>query len=687
MRQLAKLETGKVSAILVIVFGFLIVGALFGLLPKSSGDSYPGTGLPSDAESAKVSALLTKFPGADQSAGIIVWSRGSDAAAKLSDADRAAIAATLPALAKLSTVPQAVHPVFSDDGSAAYVAVPVKSQDSTTGIHDQAAAMRSAAATGLPSGLDARLTGPLGFQDDTGNAFAGADFRLLLVTALVVAALLLVTYRSPILWIVPLVVVGMADGLSRFVVTAVGQAVGLSMDPSVLGILSVLVFGAGTDYALLLIARYREELRLLDDRREAMRIAVSGAGPAILASGVTVTLSLGMLLFGRLESERALGLACAIGIAIALCFALLLLPAALVVCGRGLFWPFVPKAVHGEHVARRGVWDRIGGLVARRTAIVAAAVVVVVGGLSTGVIGFGIGLTQTEELLGTPSSVTAEEVLQRSFSPGLTTSTTVLAKDAVADRALSLAESTTGVSKASAGASAGGWTRIDVTLGGAPQGEANFASVRELRASYASAGGELAKSLVGGTEATALDQRDLAAADRQLVIPLILGVVFVVLLVLLRSIVAPLLLLATVVGTFFAALGAGRWVFGLLGFAAYDTSVVLYSFLFLVALGIDYNIFLITRAKEERERLGTRDGMLRALATTGGVITSAGVLLAAVFVVLGVLPVVALAQIGVIVCIGVLLDTLAVRTLLVPALVLLLGDRFWWPARVRALKN
>ncbi|WP_375390240.1 MMPL family transporter, partial [uncultured Amnibacterium sp.] len=530
--------------------------------------------------------------------------------------------------------------------------------------------------------LSARITGPVGFQADIVGAFAGADLRLLLVTASVVAVLLIVTYRSPLLWIVPLVVVGSADGLARVVVAAVAGPLGLTVDASISGIQSVLVFGAGTNYALLLISRYREELRRHEDHHDAMRVAVRSAGPTIAASGGTVTLSLLTLLLGELAGNRALGVACALGVVIAILAAVLWLPAALVVFGRRLFWPFVPRFAAEGHPEQRGVWIAIGRRVARRPRTVAAVALVGIVLLGSGLAGARFGLSQTEQLLGDPESVQAQALLDRSFSAGFAAQTVVLAPTAVADRVEDIAKGTDGVAAVTRGAAAAGRTELDLRLDGAPASDAAFASVQDLRTGFRDAGGAVADTLVGGSDATAYDQQQAQRRDQSVVVPAILAVVFLVLALLLRSLVAPVLLLASVLATFLASLGLGDLLFQhVFGFGGFDVQVPLFAFLFLVALGVDYNIFLTARAREERVRHGTREGIVVALGSTGGVITSAGVLLAAVFVVLGVLPVVALAQIGTLVCIGVLLDTLVVRTLLVPALVLITGDRFWWPSK------
>ena len=685
MRALARLVSGRRSSWAVLGGTLVVVALLFALLPSDDDDAFPASGLPDTSQSAQVQALLDDFPSADATAGVLVWSRGG---AELSADDLASISSRSEALAALSTTPEAVRPQVSDDGAAALVAVPLSAADVDTDLDGVATSLRDAASAGLPDGLTAALTGPVGFQDDVSNAFAGADLRLLLVTVLVVAVLLIVTYRSPVLWIVPLVVVGVADGLARVVVSALASAADVPVDASISGIHSVLVFGAGTNYALLLVARYREELLHVDDRHVAMRTAVRSAGPAIAASGGTVALSLATLLLASLAGNRALGFACAIGVVIAIASALVVLPAALVVCGRGLFWPFVPRASssspgpHGHAARRPGAWERLGRGVQRRPARVAVAAAAGVGVLCLGLGGYAVGLSQTDQLLGDPESVTAQAVIDESFSAGLTSTTTVLVPDTATADAVSVAEGVDGVASATAGEQADGLTRVDVQLDAEPESDAASTAVQALRDAYAGAGGAVSDALVGGGDATAYDERTAAAADLRLIAPIILAIVFAILALLLRSLVAPVLLIASVLATFAASLGASTWLFRhVLGFDALDTSVTLYAFLFLVALGVDYNIFLTTRAREERLRHGTREGMVRALSSTGGVITSAGVLLAAVFAVLGVLPVVALTQVGVVVCIGVLLDTLVVRTVLVPALVFVVGDAFWWPSR------
>ncbi|MBC7442632.1 MAG: MMPL family transporter [Ramlibacter sp.] len=683
MIAILRFITGRGTAWIVLAATAVAVGLLFTLLPANDSEEFPTSGLPTSSQAAQVDKLLTEFPSAKQTSAIVVWSRDG---AQLTGADLTAITARSTALGEQSTVPQATMPQVSKDQQAALSVVPLDAGTANADIGQTAADIRAAASKDLPDGLTAYVTGAVGFQSDITNAFAGADLRLLLVTVIVVAVLLIVTYRSPVLWIVPLVVVGLADGLAGVVVGALAEPFGITLDPSVAGIQSVLVFGAGTNYALLLVARYREELLRTESRNDAMLTAVRGAGPAIAASGGTVALSLLTLLFAELSGNRALGFACAIGVVIAILFALIVLPAALVVCGRGLFWPFVPRFVPGGGTELRpGFWTRLGRGVQRRPVLITAVSIVGLGALSLGLIGASVGLSQADQLLGKPESVQAQAIVEKSFSAGLTSQTIVLVPDAAATEATTLAEQTSGIDSVQAGESANGLIRLNLSLASEPGSDATFATIDTLRGVYADASGDVSEALVGGSDATAFDNKTSAQADQDLIIPMILAIVFTILALLLRSLVAPVLLIASVLATFFASLGASNWIFqNLMGFPAFNTNVVLFAFLFLVALGVDYNIFLTTRAREERITHGTKEGMVRALSSTGAVITSAGILIAAVFAVLGVLPVVALTQIGVIVCIGVLLDTLVVRTLVVPALVFLTGDRFWWPSRPAA---
>jgi putative drug exporter of the RND superfamily len=489
----------------------------------------------------------------------------------------------------------------------------------------------------------------------------------------------LITYRSPILWIIPLAVVGVADQMAAKLAPSVAGWFDITPDASVTGILSVLVFGAGTNYALLLIARYREELLSIENRNEAMRKALRGAGPAIIASGSTVTLALLTLTFAALEGNRSLGIVCATGVVIAMISALAVLPAALVVFPRWVFWPITPK-MGGVNKSDNGLWAKLGKGVSKKPVVVSIVGFILLGALATGAAGIQVGLSSTDRFLKTPEAVVGQEVLADAFAAGSTTPTIVIANKTNADAVVAAATAVEGVDSAKVASSNDSISKIEVVLDAESQSDEAYATIKLLRTAVHEVGG--ADAMVGGQDAQALDVKEAYAHDQLIVIPMILILVFIVLVLLLRALVAPVLLLVTVVASFFASMGAGWLLFvNFFGFPALDLSVFLYSFLFLVALGVDYNIFLVTRAKEEAAHLGTKQGMIKALSATGGVITSAGILLAAVFAVLGVLPLVALAQIGVIVCIGVLLDTLLVRTVIVPALAFISGKKFWLPSK------
>jgi RND superfamily putative drug exporter len=684
--------TGRKTAWVTLLIGLIFAMLAFGPLRAASTETTPGVGLPADTESVVVDELISTLPGSDSTAAVIVYASDS----KLSDEQVTWLQGSFDPIAQMLVgganekfvefsnlevngakfVPPAA---ISEDSTTAVITVPMEQTDSTEEIATRVENLRELAKEDAPAGLEVYVTGPEGFSADLSGVFAGADFTLLLSTVIIVAALLLITYRSPTLWIVPLLVVGVADGMAGQLARQVAALFGITPDGSVTGILAVLVFGAGTNYALLLIARYREELLLHEDRHFAMAKALRSAAPAIIASGSTVTLALLTLSFADLAGNRALGLVCAVGIVIAMISALGVLPAALVVFGRGLFWPFVPK-FGGINKSDTGLWAKLAKGVSKKPVAVSILGVLILGGLASGVGGIQVGLASTDRFLKTPEAVVGQQVLAEAFPAGSTSPTIVVAKSAQAEEVKALVENVDGVASVSLGESDGTITQLNVILDAEGQSEEAYAAINLIRDEVDKATGAEAK--VGGLDAQALDVKDAYAHDQLIVIPLILILVFIVLVILLRSFVAPVLLLATVVASFFASMGAGWWIFtSVLGFPALDLSVFLFSFLFLVALGVDFNIFLVTRAKEEAEKLGTRQGMIKALSATGGVITSAGVLLAAVFAVLGVLPLVALAQIGVIVCIGVLLDTLLVRTVIVPALAFMTGKKFWWPLK------
>lgn len=662
--RLADLVTSRRSWAIALLVA-LVSGLLIAVIGSDSSAQQSPVSLPSSAESARAAALLKQFPGGDKAPAILVITRTDDA--PLTPADLAA--------AQPKTGPPLM---VSTDGKAALTAIPMRADLSGFALNDAVNELRQSASKDLPADLRAQITGGPAFGADIANAFAGANVTLLAVTAAVVALLLILTYRSPVLWLVPLTVIGFADRVGAAVGGPITSAAGLTADGSTAGITSVLVFGAGTNYALLLISRYREELHHSSDHRVALRKAVRAAGPAILASNATVVLALLTLLFASSPSTRSLGLQAASGLVVAAIFSLLVLPPLLALCGVGLFWPFVPRQ-GGPDLADSGAWHRIAAGVARRPVQVLVASFAVLAVLACGLFGAHIGLSQTEQFRVKAESVTGFETLAAHFPSGLTDPAHVIGASGQAPQLESAIRATPGVvSATAAGDDGNGRTQWSVVIDAAPASDSSFETIGALRDSVHEVD---PTALVGGSDAQALDARDGASRDRLIIVPAILAVVLVVLFILLRAVIAPLVLVGVTVLSAVAALGLGDWVsVHLFGFPALDNSTPLFAFLFLVALGVDYTIFLVTRAKEETREHGTTGGIVRAVSATGAVITSAGIVLAAVFCVLGVLPLIVLTQLGIIVGLGILLDTFLVRTVVIPALFTLIGPKIWWPA-------
>jgi RND superfamily putative drug exporter len=694
LNNIASFITGRKTSWVTLLIGLIFAVLAFGPLSAPESDNAPTDGLPANNETVLVNKALEDLPGTDGTVALVVYSSDT----KLTEEQELWITGTFDPIAQgfvdgagdkfleftsgelngEAFVPPAQ---VSDDGKVAVITVLLEEIEENTERNERMAEMRAIAKEDMPTGLNVYITGPEGFQVDIAGVFAGANFTLLLSTVIIVAVLLLITYRSPVLWLVPLIVIGVADGMAAQIAPQLATIfLGSPADGSITGILSVLVFGAGTNYALLLIARYREELLLNEDRHQAMYKALRGVTPAVLASGGTVALALLTLLFAELGGNRTLGLVVAGGIVMAMFAALVVLPAAIVVFGRGLFWPFVPK-FGGVNKSEKGLWAKLGRGVSKRPVIVSIAGFVILAVLSFGATGVKVGLSSTEQFRVAPEAAIGQDVRAEAF--GATSEAIVIANNGFEDEVASAAEKVSGVAEVTIGDSNSDITKIDVVLEAESQSEEAYVIIRELRQELGAIEG--ADALVGGLDAQRLDVKDTYASDQLTVIPMILILVFLVLVLLLRSLVAPILLLLTVVASFFSAIGASWLLFeNVFGLPALDLSVFLYSFLFLVALGVDYNIFLVTRAKEEAEKIGLKEGMIKALASTGGVITSAGILLAAVFAVLGVLPLIALYQIGIIVGIGVLLDTLLVRTVIVPSLAFITGKYFWWPNHKKA---
>lgn len=655
-----------------MVVCLLLGGVAIGLLGEAEREATPTDSAPDGAGSTMVVELEERFAG-EESVAIALFATEGD------ELGRQALGALQQRFREVAGEHVQGPPrlVPSEDGTAAFGVLTVPGVGASE-VADEVERIRTELREELPDGVTAQLTGPAAIQADLAAVFDGANFRLLAATASVVAVLLIVTYRSPLLWLVPLTVVGIADRAAAALATHALKVCGVAWDESTVGILSVLVFGAGTDYALLLISRYRDELRVEEDRYAAMRRAVRRTAEAVLASSTTVVVGLLTLLLSVTPTTRGLGLACAVGVVVAAFGALAVLPFTLVLFGRWVFWPKTPRVGQETLVESSGGWRRVGDFVARRPAAVIVGTVVGLAALAAGVSQLQTGLSPEEQFLQKPEAIEASERFAASFPAGDLDPTTIITAAPVPE-VTSAVQQVSGVTDIRPSGSADDLSRVDVVLEAEPGSTQARETVRELRDALEG----FDRTYVGGTEASALDEQDATSRDRWLIIPLILGLVVVALVFLLRSVVAPAILVATVVGTYLAALGASWWLFtGVFGFARLDVAVPLYAFLFLVALGVDYNIFLVSRAAEEARRHGTREGMLRALTATGGVITSAGILLAAVFAVLGVLPLVVLAQLGVVICIGVLLDTLVVRTLLVPAIVVRLGPAFWWPRRL-----
>ncbi|MFC8527118.1 MMPL family transporter [Nocardia sp. NPDC057227] len=674
----AAVVSAKKSWLLLVAL--LLAGiAAIGLIGSNDSAGQAPNSLPDSAESARAAAALDEFPGADVAAAIAVVTRTDDG--RLTDADLAAANAALDRMRGTSVVRAdgpAAPIIPAPDGAAALGQVSVDAALNGFALTDAVAELRTAAKDGLPRDLTVQVTGGPAFGADIADSFSGANVTLLGVTALVVAILLIATYRSPVLWLVPLLVVGLADRVATSVGTGLAELTGLSFDGSTSGITSVLVFGAGTNYALLLVSRYRDELHRHADHREALRLAVRRAGPAILASNATVVLALLVLLLAVLPNTRSLGALAAAGLVVAAVFVLGALPPALALCGRKVFWPFVPQ-VDERDSATEGLWHRVAAGVVRKPVLVAATSLTALVLCALALLGAQVGLSQTEQFRVSAESVDGFDALAEHFPSGAADPTTVVARASAGDAVQGALEGVDGVDRVTAaGDSDTGLRRWSVVLEAAPASDEAFATVERLRAAVAEIPG--AEPLVGGSDAEALDVRDAAQRDQKVVIPLILAVVFLVLLALLRAVPAAVLLVAVTVLSALAALGVGSLLsIHVFGFPAFDTNTPLFALLFLVALGVDYTIFLVTRAQEETPEHGTTDGMVRAVSATGAVITSAGVVLAAVFCVLGVLPLITLTQLGIVVGIGILLDTFLVRTVVIPALFAIIGPRIWWP--------
>ena len=683
-QRYARLVAGRRSKWIVLVFWLLLV-AVGGSLAAKMGsieNNEAQTWLPANAQSTQALKLSERhFADKNLSTAVVVYARN----AKLTSADLAKVEGDRALLAKRRIVAANIPAVVvSSDKKAAFISVPLRvSKSDNSVLGDGVDRVRAIAKHDAQHGLQVKVAGEAGNVSDYIHVYSGLDTTLLAVTLAVVALFLLITYRSPILWLVPLIAVGLASQISSAVVYMLGKHAGLMVNGQSAFILTVLVLGVGTDYALLLIARYREELHRHEDRHEAMAFALRRCLPAILASAATVLVATLCLVFGSMNSTRSLGPVVAIGVAVAFLAMISLLPALLVILGRWLFWPFIPRHSAEYDYANaekdHAVWARISRFVGRTPRPMWIGTALVLAALAFGSLTLVSGQTQSEQFTSKVDSVTGQQIIAKHFPAGSSAPADVYVPTSGEAAALAAVGDVHGVTRATAVASSGGWTHITAVLSDAPDTPAARQTIERMRNALDRSPGKASSALVGGQSAVALDTSKAQGQEEKLLIPLILGVVLIMLIVLLRALVAPIVLLLSVVLSYAAAVGAAALLFHALGHPHIDRGLLLFGFLFLVALGVDYTIFLMTRVREEVQRRGHREGVLAGLTVTGGVITSAGLVLAGTFLVLAVIPVVGSIQQGVLVAVGVLLDTFLVRSLLVPALALDIGPRMWRP--------
>lgn len=716
--------------VLIIVWVAIggIGGPTFGKISDVSTNDQAGF-LPASAESTAVNEWQQKFYDSDSIPAVIVSVKDSGTLTEAEKAQFVDLAPTIQGAPGVADLPdQAFLPTFSKDGKAVEYFVPftASGEELLADVGD----LRTIVSENFPSGFQSYVTGPAGLLADFVKGFAGIDGILLLVALAAVFVILLIVYRSILLPILVLLtsVFALSAAIVGIYYLALNDVIKVSGQSQ--GILSILVIGAATDYALLFVSRYREALFEVQSKWAAIGRAYRGSFEAIAFSALTVILALLCLLFSDLNSNKALGPISAFGIFFAFLAAVSFLPALLAAFGRAAFWPFMPK-VGKKKVEKadaepieglegvRGLWRSVGSLISKRprltwivTLVLLLAAVAALPTLKAS------GLPQTDFLLGSNiQSVDGQKALGEHFDAGTGSPAVIIADESNYIEVEKIAQDTAGIStvsiypdgdktkaafeeamKTAVAESIATRTPLvvptvtpvpkvvdgKVLINATLEYQADSAQaedvVKELRVEYADAD---TGALVGGETAIALDTNVTAQADLFKIIPIVLIVIFIILMLLLRSIVAPLVLIGTVVVSYAATLGVSALVFNnLFHFPGADASVPLFGFVFLVALGIDYNIFLMTRVREESMKIGTRPGILRGLAVTGGVITSAGIVLAATFAALGVIPILFLVQIAFIVAFGVILDTVVVRSLLVPALSYDIGKKIWWPSKL-----
>ncbi|WP_147107412.1 MMPL family transporter [Nesterenkonia populi] len=663
-------------------------GQTFGVISEVTTNDQ-ATFLPADAESTQALELQEQFGDDDAVPATVI---AAPDGGELTEAHVEQLQEAGEAAAELDGVLESAPAQPAESGAAAQMTVLLEEDAAED---DALVDLRELVDEQLPAGeWEAYVTGPAALSADLSEAFAGVDGMLLLVAVAAVFVILVTVYRSVLLPVLVLVSSVGALCAAITVIYLMADAGWIQLNGQVQGILSILVIGAATDYSLLLVARYREELGVQRSRYGALSRAVRRSAPPILASGGTVAVALLCLLLSDLNSNRALGPVAATGIVFSMAATLTFLPAMLALVGRPAFWPKTPHVRAEGSAAQHRLWRRVAHLVRRRPRAVWVTVTLLLV-LAAGAVGQlrAEGVAQSEVVLGETETKAGQELLEEHFDAGTGAPANVFVSSDEAEDALEAAESIDGVASAQLLAEGqapaqepqqaqevDGWVQISATLNSAADSPEAEETVAALRAELAGLDEE---ALVGGTTATQLDTNETAQRDLTVIVPSVLLAVTLILVLLFRAVVTPLILVATTVLSYLAALGISALVFNhVFGFPGADPTVPLYGFMFLVALGVDYNIFLMTRAREETPMHGASEGVLRSLVVTGGVITSAGVVLAATFAALAVLPLMFMVQLAFLVALGVAIDTLVVRTLQVPALCADIGRRIWWPSRL-----
>ncbi|HCB07643.1 MAG TPA: MMPL family transporter [Nocardioides sp.] len=694
-RQIAGKLTGPVTKWIVLVVMLVLTGVLGALGGKLADvkNNEQSSWVPSSAESTRVADQLSGEVNPNEIPTLVAYHREGG----LTEADLAAIDEQADEIAQIQGVTdtgvltpngaaalqaqgQNVPTLLSEDGEVAYVYFTFNlGKDGWNKIKEPIDEIKKITAM---DGVDVYVGGFGGQAYDFINSFDGSHVTLLLMTFAVVILILLITYRSPILWILPIVCAAVANTMAGGVVYLLAKYAGLVVNDQSQYILSILVIGAGTDYALLLVARYREELRRHENRHEAMAFALHRAAPAIVASAATVVIGLMCLSFADLNSTASLGPVLAVGVSVTLLVMITLLPALLVIFGRWIFWPVRPVFGSPEPT-QTGFWSRVGDRISVRPRAVWIGTAIILAIACLGVFKLDAnGLSTEDGFTETLDSVTAQKLLADHDLADSSNTIQVVTNDEQLPEVQEAVSDIEGLGSPTDPVSIGdGRSYFEVPIKYDLASEPAFDIVIEARDQVHAVDG--ADALVGGGAAFYLDTKTASQRDNKVVIPLVLLVVLVILVLLLRALTAPLILIGTVILSFGAALGISSLIFTyVFDFAGADAGFPLFAFVFLVALGVDYNIFLMTRVREETVQHGTRKGSLIALSSTGGVITSAGLVLAATFLVLATLPFVFLVELGTAVALGVLLDTLVVRSVLVTALNLDLGGKIWWPSKL-----